>query len=189
MKILRRADYGAMPWKNGGGITHEVARVPAQGEPFQWRLSLARIDQSGAFSDFTGYLRIMLLLEGEGFVLRSPGEPDRTFRPGEAEQRFDGALPMQCELTGGACTDLNLMVRHACQVSTRIARLDAPLTLRTGGTLILFALAGSCRIEDGTRQDALESWDTAIAEPGQRIMVHPARSGQAPARLFIASVR
>lgn len=130
MRVLRRADYRAMPWKNGGGITHEVAREPAQGESFEWRLSLARIDRSGPFSDFSGYLRIMLLLEGEGFTLRSPGEPERVFRPRGEAQRFDGALPVQCELAGSSCTDLNLMVRDTREVSTRTARIEAPLALR-----------------------------------------------------------
>jgi len=177
-----------MPWKNGGGITHEVAREPAQGESFEWRLSLARIDRSGPFSDFSGYLRIMLLLEGDGFTLRSPGEPDRVFQPLGEAQRFDGALPMQCELAGGSCTDLNLMVRATREVSTRTARLDASLTLsargRLGdarrdapgntsggapydtlrGTLILFVLQGSCHVRYGAREVELAAWDTAIVE-------------------------
>ncbi|WP_431460998.1 HutD family protein, partial [Klebsiella pneumoniae] len=29
MRILRAADYRSMPWKNGGGVTTEIAVSPA----------------------------------------------------------------------------------------------------------------------------------------------------------------
>ena len=42
--------YRAMPWKNGQGITHEIAREPAAGDSFLWRLSIAEVAADGDFS-------------------------------------------------------------------------------------------------------------------------------------------
>src|SRR6202035_3919738 len=52
---LARADYIAMPWRNGAGITHEIAREPAHGALFSWRLSLASLQVNGPFSPYPGY--------------------------------------------------------------------------------------------------------------------------------------
>ena len=72
MKIIRHASLEPKPWKNGGGVTREALRVPPSGDPFQWRVSLAQIDASGPFSDFTGYDRTLVLLEGGGLSLEFP---------------------------------------------------------------------------------------------------------------------
>ena len=54
MQIIHPASFVARPWKNGGGITHEVIRVPADPEDFRWRVSMAEVAASGPFSRFTG---------------------------------------------------------------------------------------------------------------------------------------
>ena len=56
------------PWKNGGGVIHEIARSDKNGEA-GWRISLATIDRDGPFSDFTGYDRTIVPLDGAGFEL------------------------------------------------------------------------------------------------------------------------
>ena len=45
MQIIRREDLVATPWKNGGGITHEIARV-SDGDGLLWRLSVAEVFES-----------------------------------------------------------------------------------------------------------------------------------------------
>jgi environmental stress-induced protein Ves len=67
--IIRRSSFTALPWRNGGGITHEAIRVPPTGDAFLWRVSVAQIDSSGPFSDFAGYDRKMVLLRGRGIAL------------------------------------------------------------------------------------------------------------------------
>lgn len=188
LRLLRRAGYRAMPWKNGGGITHEIARMPEGGDGFDWRLSMARIERAGPFSDFTGYRRTMLLLQGEGFVLRSPGLPDRVFRPGSGAQDFDGALPIQCDLPGGACTDLNLMVRDSMAATSRVEQVDATLTLHARAVLILFALQGAFRISAGGQTADLAAWDTLIATRVGQVVLQPIPGKPSPARMFIADV-
>jgi hypothetical protein len=49
LQIIRKSSFTAMPWKNGGGITHEAIPVPASSDPFRWRVSVAHVDASGPF--------------------------------------------------------------------------------------------------------------------------------------------
>ncbi|CAM5655899.1 hypothetical protein SSPIM334S_00286 [Streptomyces spiroverticillatus] len=43
MKLLRAADRTAVPWKNGGGITREIAAWPQGAADFDWRVSTRRV--------------------------------------------------------------------------------------------------------------------------------------------------
>ncbi|MDN6651963.1 MAG: HutD family protein, partial [Enterobacterales bacterium] len=64
-QIIRWADYQAMPWKNGQGVTQEIMRVDSpSGRDFRWRLSMAEVSSDGDFSSYTGYQRILSILEG-----------------------------------------------------------------------------------------------------------------------------
>jgi uncharacterized protein len=104
-----------MPWKNGGGTTYEIARAAAAGE-FEWRLSLAHIERSGPFSNFAGYRRALTLVSGAGCVLDGVGSTAaRLDRPGMSV-RFAGDANVSCELIGGECWDLNLMVREPGEI-------------------------------------------------------------------------
>ncbi|TAM56575.1 HutD family protein [bacterium] len=111
-RVLRRASYRAMPWKNGGGITHEITVFPSEEAPV-WRLSVATIERDGPFSDFTSYDRTIVPLEGHGVILDlSNGERavlDRPFHPFP----FAGELKVDCRLIDGPVRDFNVMTRRA----------------------------------------------------------------------------
>jgi uncharacterized protein len=167
MRIIRKSAFKAIPWKNGGGVTHEALRVPETGDPFRYRVSLARIEASGPFSDFTGYRRTMVLLRGEGLVLRfEGGEPHALAQAGEMV-RFDGATPVVCELSSGPCMDLNLMVSSALGAEdARVRRLDGPLALaaRADETVLIFPIDAPLEVRAGGETAELEPWDLAVAE-------------------------
>ena len=59
-------------WKNGGGITREIACSPlgATMADFDWRVSIAEVKADGAFSIFHNIDRSITLLEGKGMQLR-----------------------------------------------------------------------------------------------------------------------
>src|SRR5262245_21856206 len=63
----------AEPWKNGAGLTRELAVAPrgATVVDFDWRISVARIDRDAPFSAFDGIDRCITLLRGKGMRLRS----------------------------------------------------------------------------------------------------------------------
>ena len=77
---LRAASYPRMPWRNGGGITAEIAVAPKAAtvaSGFDWRLSCAEVSVSGAFSEFAGYDRTLVQLSGTPMRLVSG---DQTIR-------------------------------------------------------------------------------------------------------------
>src|SRR5476651_1890462 len=110
MQVIRRSSLVPVPWKNGGGVTHEMIREPPTGDPFLWRVSIAQIDASGPFSNFAGYERNMVLLRGAGLRLRFSAGPDKHLDDIGDMAVFDGAAAPECELNLGPCADLNLMV-------------------------------------------------------------------------------
>ena len=78
LKVLRATDYPRMPWKNGGGSTEEITRDAGTGlDGFGWRLSIADIGESGGFSTFAGYERVITVLQGDGMTLRVDGQDTR----------------------------------------------------------------------------------------------------------------
>jgi environmental stress-induced protein Ves len=171
-----------MPWKNGGGVTRELIRVPVSGDPFLWRVSIARIESSGPFSNFSGYKRTMVLMEGAGVRLRFSGEPDRLLREIGDLVEFDGDLDTECELLGGDCTDLNLMVSSSMRgVRAWVERLAAPKVLRPTprGVVLALAIEGALSVEPAQREaDVVES---SSREPAQREGVGVERPSREPA--------
>jgi len=112
MIILREADSAPVPWKNGGGVTREILRQPAEGGTYDWRLSVATIDAAGPFSSFDGYQRTLVLVRGAGVELNFTGHGvARLSAPGQ-QVSFDGSWSTHCALLGGPSSDLNLIVAH-----------------------------------------------------------------------------
>jgi len=188
VKILPRAGYRRMPWKNGGGVTEEIAREPAAGDAFAWRLSMARIDASGPFSDFSGYTRVMVLLEGEGLTLRADGEDDRVLSHAGDSTRFDGSLPIHCSLRAGSCTDLNLMVRKGLRFEAGVETVSGPLPLRPQAHRLIVVALGDFAIEGAAQGLMLAASDTLLLEDGERAGLKPASSGAGSRRAFIARI-
>ena len=165
LQIIRKSSFTATPWKNGGGITHEAIRVPASGDPFRWRVSVAHIDASGPFSDFAAYDRKMVLLRGAGIELRFANGERRSLRHAGELVEFDGALSTYCELLDGPCVDLNLMVSKSDKVAVRVKRFDAPLAVSASlnETMLVFPIDRGIALEiDGGDAVTLEPWDLAI---------------------------
>jgi environmental stress-induced protein Ves len=143
---LAARDFVAQPWKNGGGTTTELAAFPAGARPL-WRVSIADVARDGPFSDFSGYERTIMLLEGAGMVLAFDGrEPERIERRLQPFT-FDGAWRCDCSLLAGPVRDLNLMVdREAARGTIEVLwpRARMARNLRADWTLA-FAAAGTAR--------------------------------------------
>lgn len=109
------------PWRNGGGVTRELAARPA-GTDWTWRISVAEVAASGPFSRFDGVQRWFAVLGGAGVILKLPGAEHR-LTLATAPLSFDGGEPVECELLHGPTRDLNLMVRRD-RASARMARVN-----------------------------------------------------------------
>ncbi len=127
MRILRAALRSAVPWKNGGGITREVAIAPpgAGFDDFDWRISIAEVRGAGPFSLFPGIDRTLTILDGR-MRLDIEGRT-RDLDPRSAPLAFPGDVACTGTPLDGPVTDLNVMTRRgrcAAQVR-RIARGEA----------------------------------------------------------------
>lgn len=115
MKPVRchpRAAYVAMPWKNGGGVTHEILRRGDGAGGFALRLSMAEVATDGPFSAFPGVDRVICLFRGAGFTL-DDGEQRVRIEAIGAPFAFRGEAPFRCALIGGPVLDFNVMTDRA----------------------------------------------------------------------------
>jgi len=141
MRVLRAADRIAQPWKNGGGVTREVAAFPPDAgmEDFGWRISLADIAVDGPFSTFPGIDRVLTVIEGAGLMLEVGGRM-LALDAASPPLAFAGEDAVQARLTGGPVRDLNLMVRRGAW-RARVRRLTvagaAEVAARAAVTLVL----------------------------------------------------
>lgn len=188
MQIMRKSSFAALPWKNGGGITHEAIRVPATCSAFRWRVSIAQIDISGPFSNFAGYQRRMVLLRGSGLRLTFDEAKHCDLRAVGDWVEFDGAVGTECELLDGPCTDLNLMVSDSMTgVRASVERLQGLRLLQsTQETLLVFPITGAFVLEYETGEATiLNEWDLAVLAPGDAVVLDAA-GGVLPLVFFAA---
>jgi len=191
IKVIRRASFTATPWKNGGGITHEAIRVPATGDAFLWRVSVAHVDASGPFSDFAGYDRKMVLLRGRGVALEFGSGDKCALRSIGDWAEFDGAMPARCELLDGACVDLNLMVSKSLRTAARVERLSGLelVAASQGETTLIFAIQDPLCLESGGQSLRLEPWDLAILQDcSARLSQMAPLERSVPSAVFIATI-
>lgn len=160
MRILRRADLEEIPWKNGGGITRNIASQ-MDGDTTLWRLSMADVASAGPFSNFAGLTRVLTVIEGDGMVLHGP---DGDLKAGFAQPvTFDGATPITATLTQGPICDFNLMFdtdRCEAEAATRRGPLESELAGGANTVAVLHCITGTTAIGDET----LMPGDTVISQ-------------------------
>jgi uncharacterized protein len=148
---LRWNEYRSVPWKNGGGMTRQVASGTLQAplasaeitDGFDWRVSVADVDAEGPFSTFPGIDRVITLVEGEGMVLAVDGTPHPV---GPLSPfAFSGDAATDCRLEAGAVRNVNVMTRRSRATATvrivtvAVAR-KAEMACAAGETLLVMAV-------------------------------------------------
>lgn len=113
MEIIRFAELKSEPWRNGGGVTRELASHPkaasAQDGAWDWRVSIADVNKAGEFSTFPGMERVLTVIDGELLLLTVDGaeHPLEKYRP----FRFSGEAAAYGALPTGDIRDLNVITR------------------------------------------------------------------------------
>ncbi|MFM0161508.1 HutD/Ves family protein [Paraburkholderia sediminicola] len=166
--LIRGADLVAAPWKNGGGVTREVAAFP-QGaglDAFVWRVSIADVAQAGPFSRFAGIDRTLVLLSGAGMLLDEKVETSTTntlalTQPLDLAQ-FAGEAQIDARLVDGATRDFNLMVRRGAAVGETEVWRGATQRSLSADVVLLFCASGSVAVTLGgdVQPRVLEADDT-----------------------------
>lgn len=141
LEVLRAAPRTPVPWKNGGGLTREVAVHPPRSDfdGFHWRVSIAEIRAAGPFSVFPGIDRRMAVLSGALSIVVD-GRSPVTLTPESDAVDFPGEVPVSAEPLGAPVMDLNVMTRRArcsARLTHRFARATAILEPRADTTLLI----------------------------------------------------
>ena len=153
--VVRFAELAAVPWRNGGGVTREVVSVLGSGpQGFDWRISIADVNEPGPFSSFPGVARIITVIEGEGMDLVIDGveHPLGLYEP----LSFDGASRASCSRLAGPVRDLNVMTRSDRLAGTVAIRdLSQTRPIAVDGSQVLVLLTGSAVVvgADGSRAE------------------------------------
>jgi environmental stress-induced protein Ves len=182
--IVHLAGIPATPWRNGGGVTRELAMWPDAGD-WAWRMSVADVNQSGPFSKFEGIERWFAVLEGAGVQLDVAGVPHRA-TAADAPLFFDGGAATGCELIAGKTRDFNLMVRRGSKLS-RMLRVDGRFseTLHAGTTIAVYAHASAATVllDEETLQlaPATLAWRTVAGSAAVRVAAQQALWMEIPA--------
>ena len=165
-------DIPAQPWKNGAGLTREIAIGPrgATMDGFDWRISVARIDRDAPFSAFDGVDRCITLLRGAGMVLRShDGAIDKRLAAVGEPFSFSGDVQVDATLIAGACDDLNVMVRRGrWQAEVTTIAGEQRLEAADGGLLLALDGAWQCRAAEGALTP-LQAWLWRSAMPAATV--------------------
>jgi environmental stress-induced protein Ves len=154
-QVIHLADMPAAPWRNGGGVTRELAAWPAQGE-WVWRMSVAEVAASGPFSRFEGITRWFAVLQGAGVVLNVRA-PSNSAEAGAGEHRltlndtplcFDGGQSTDCRLISGPTQDFNLMVQGS-GLPARMVRVNGNFQTAVGATktVAVYAIDSGARVQ------------------------------------------
>lgn len=170
MQIIPPDKRVTMPWKNGGGITHEILRRDMDGT-LLFRLSIAEVASDGPFSAFPGLTRILTVLRGAGLVLRTPEGVIEARQL--APVRFSGDLAVDCSRIAGDVTDFNVIF-DGTRIDAQVTRLQGPVAWRASGPAAFLCLSGDILAEGKTvLPGALvhEPESLTLAEAAQGLLV------------------
>ncbi|PTB17287.1 histidine utilization protein HutD [Trinickia symbiotica] len=172
--LIRGAGLVASPWKNGGGVTREVAAFPegAALDAFVWRVSVADVAQAGPFSRFAGIDRTLALLSGAGMLLDEAGGVTHALRAPLDIARFPGETAVDARLVDGATRDFNLMVRRGAATGDVDVWRDVHRAQLDADVALLFCAHGELHVTTG--DSASES--TTTLETNDTLRIDDARA-------------
>jgi environmental stress-induced protein Ves len=153
MRLLTPAEFRTQPWKNGGGVTHEIIRWPDSGDDdYEIRISIADDRTPGPFSRFPGYRRWSFLAGSAPIVLEIGGAVHRLEARGDHVE-VGGDVAITCELPAGPTRLFNILVRDGALAS--VGHGPCPLPVR-----FAFALAALPWLPEG---------HAAVFDPPERV--------------------
>lgn len=187
-RLIVHADLLPAPWKNGGGSSAEIAVFPpgAGFDDFDWRISLATIARSGAFSVFPGIDRSLCLVAGDDVTLTLDGERRIALSAANPLLRFAGEEAVHVDVTS-VTTDFNVMTRRS-RCRHQLERVGAPAALarRSGSTLLFVAAGAGVTARGGAQRFELGLFDALLLDAADAM--HWQLEAAAGATVFVADL-
>ncbi|KGJ97434.1 HutD family protein [Colwellia psychrerythraea] len=150
LTILSPEKFKTIPWKNGLGHTTELAISEGGSlDSFDWRLSIASVVNDGDFSNFAGYQRNLVLIEGEGLTLdHRNGDIDNLTNLLDIAH-FDGGCNTHGALVNGGIKDFNIMTKQAsfsAEVNCYVEQQKVIINLSTDSLVFAYSLSDEMMI-------------------------------------------
>jgi len=174
---LDPASYARAPWKNGGGVTIDIAALYSEGAApgswsnVIWRLGRTAIVTPAPFSDLSGHDRQQVVVAGRGLVLDTPGgEIDlrEPFRP----VGYDGGLLIVSRLEDGPVEVVNLIAdRQRARIALSVLSEGSVILLQPG-THIVYAATGPVAIAVESNAFALAHDHALRIDAGRPVKLH-----------------
>jgi environmental stress-induced protein Ves len=166
MKIIRNDEFREGRWRNGLGVSWDIASEASDEEGFGWRFAIARIDGDVPFSVYPGVDRVFTLFEGGGLDLDFDVEGSPALSLGRlyVPYPYPCDVPARCRLRAGPCRALNLFTRRGIWTAAADV-LSRSAEITHDGPILLFALEGAANA-DG---QALAKGDAAVASGSVRM--------------------
>jgi hypothetical protein len=150
MRKITADELTVVPWKNGGGVTTEIAVGPPRSgdQEWSWRVSIADVPATGPFSVFPGIDRSIAVIEGGGMDLRFEAGrmiPLELNRPVD----FDGGASVDGILRDDPIRDFNVMADRRYFRATLdivLGAADESRFIAASSVLLTHVLDGRCTI-------------------------------------------
>ena len=155
LTILSPETFKTIPWKNGLGHTTELA-INSGGnlDNFNWRLSIASVVNDGDFSNFSGYQRNLVLIEGEGLILdHRNGDIDELTNLLDIAH-FDGGSKTHGSLVNGGIKDFNIMTNEnsfTAEVNCYVKQHSAHIASLGNKLIFAYSLTNEMNIGHGSK--------------------------------------
>ena len=152
VQLYTAADFIEQRWKNGRGSTLELAKGSdyAPANLHSWRFSIATLRENCSYSNFPGYQRTQVMLEGDSVRLNFACAKQLQLHK-LTQASFAGDEAVSCSLgTKRTATMFNLMtardyLQHSLEVVSQCGPL-ADLSL-TVDLLFVYALQGGITVQ------------------------------------------
>lgn len=171
--VLRAAEHKQMPWKNGGGVTTEIAVYPENADLacFGWRVSMATVANDGAFSLFPAIDRTLSILEGSGMELQIDSRPAIVLTQASMPLSFPADRSTVARLLSGPIVDLNIMTRRGAwrhHVERIGVEREAPID--RGEDVVMILPLGDVQIESHGQTARLSKLDAAVLHSNTAVL-------------------
>ncbi len=163
IKIIRKEDFITTKW--AGGETTQLTIYPEDAvfanRDFLFRISSATFTSTESeFSDFTGYQRYILPLEGK-LKLDHKGLYKRELNKYDAEY-FDGSWSTYSENTLD-CRDYNFIVKNGSQAKMQILNQGDEYSLKSSQIVTMFSME-DYEIQIGDEEKKVEGFSLLVLE-------------------------
>ena len=178
MRIRRASEYRRSRWKNDKGETLEVAIQPVSAtlDNFDWRISIALLEATAEFSQFSGVDRTLTIISGDGIVLRI-GNDFHRLDQNASPLRFAGDCPANAELIAGNSADLNVMTRRgAADHFVRHLTVDETAVGAVNEVVAVFAVTDVMVSMPSELPLSLAPWDMIELSPRETVSLASGRA-------------